>query len=45
MTAARAAWLAGRGGEEPPISPAEAALELLADHEYRLCLLELGAAE
>ena len=44
-TAARAAWLAGRGGEEPPISPAETALELLADHEYRLCLLELGAAE
>ena len=43
--AARAAWLAGRGGEEPPISPAETALELLADHEYRLCLLELGAAE
>ena len=35
--AAREAWLAARG--------AETALELLADHEYRLCLLELGAAE
>lgn len=44
-TAAREAWLAGREEEEPKISPAETALELLADHEYRLCLLELGAAE
>ena len=43
--AAREAWLAARGAEEPDISPAETALELLADHEYRLCLLELGAAE
>ena len=44
-TAAREAWLADWEEEEPKISPAETALELLADHEYRLCLLELGAAE
>lgn len=43
--AAREAWLAGRSGEEIAVSPAETMLELLADHEYRLCLLELGAAE
>ena len=44
-TAAREAWLADQRGEEPAISPAETMLELLADHEYRLCLLELGVAE
>ena len=44
-TAAREAWLAGKSGEETSVSPAETMLELLADHEYRLCLLELGAAE
>ncbi|MDY3281699.1 hypothetical protein [Dysosmobacter sp.] len=42
---ARAAWLAEQGDRETAVSPAETMLELLADHEYRLCLLELGAAE
>ena len=44
-SAAREAWLAGQDGEEASVSPAETMLELLADHEYRLCLLELGTAE
>lgn len=44
-SAARQAWLAGQAEEKLAISAAETMLELLADHEYRLCLLELGAAE
>ena len=42
---AKEAWLAGEVEETPGISLEETALELLADHEYRLCLLELGAVE
>ena len=44
-TTARDAWLESQNRKEPAISAAETMLELLADHEYRLCLLELGTTE